>query len=84
MVAVAATYFAPHPELPGSTSSSRTSTPSPRSHHRGLSCSKYVERQIIRAWKTVTGAARKSPRASFMPSDFVLVTAARRRSTLMV
>ncbi|KIM90480.1 hypothetical protein PILCRDRAFT_812228 [Piloderma croceum F 1598] len=44
---------------------------------------KFLERQIIRAWKRITRATRKQPRASFLPADFVLVTARRRRSALL-
>ncbi|EIW79372.1 hypothetical protein CONPUDRAFT_167127 [Coniophora puteana RWD-64-598 SS2] len=48
-----------------------------------VSATKIIERQIIRAWKKVTGAAHKQPRASFLPHDFVLVTAAARRRSIM-
>lgn len=46
--------------------------------------SKFVERQIIRAWKSVTRTTKKSHRASLLPSDFVIVTGrgSNRRSIL--
>jgi hypothetical protein len=43
---------------------------------------KYLERQIVQVWKTLTDAARKPTRVSYVPRDFVLVT--RRRSSLFV
>ncbi|KAF9460514.1 hypothetical protein BDZ94DRAFT_1197674 [Collybia nuda] len=43
---------------------------------------KNFERQIVHAWKIVTGATRKHHRASFMPRDFVLVNS-RRRSAIL-
>ncbi|KAH0836703.1 hypothetical protein J3R83DRAFT_8426 [Lanmaoa asiatica] len=46
-----------------------------------ISCTKFIERQVIQAWKRVTGATRKPQRASFLPNDFVLVTS-RRRSVM--
>ncbi|KAH7927849.1 hypothetical protein BV22DRAFT_1031333 [Leucogyrophana mollusca] len=46
-----------------------------------ISCTKYIERQVIRAWKRVTGVTHKPQRASFMPKDFILVTS-RRRSVM--
>ncbi|KAF8141557.1 hypothetical protein EV363DRAFT_1392009 [Boletus edulis] len=45
------------------------------------SCAKFIERQVIQAWKRVTGATRKHQRASWLPKDFVLVTS-RRRSVM--
>ncbi|KDQ61439.1 hypothetical protein JAAARDRAFT_123854 [Jaapia argillacea MUCL 33604] len=42
------------------------------------SCVKMLERQIIRVWKCVTRSVRKQHRASFLPSDFVLITSRRR------
>ncbi|KAL4065875.1 hypothetical protein J3A83DRAFT_324997 [Scleroderma citrinum] len=47
-----------------------------------LSCTKYIERQAIRAWKRMTGAAHRHQRASkFLPNGFILVTS-RRRSVM--
>ncbi|KIM52456.1 hypothetical protein SCLCIDRAFT_1223732 [Scleroderma citrinum Foug A] len=46
-----------------------------------LSCTKYIERQAIRAWKRMTGAAHRHQRASMMPNGFILVTS-RRRSVM--
>ncbi|KAH7914866.1 hypothetical protein BJ138DRAFT_298977 [Hygrophoropsis aurantiaca] len=46
-----------------------------------ISCTKFIERQVIRAWKRVTAATQKPQRASFMPKDFILVTS-RRRSVM--
>lgn len=43
-----------------------------------LSPRKYLERRIVRAWKHFSQAARKQPRASILPEDFVLLTARRR------
>ncbi|KAG1907845.1 uncharacterized protein F5891DRAFT_997379 [Suillus fuscotomentosus] len=43
-----------------------------------ISCGKYIERQVVRAWKRVTGVTRKHQRASFLPKDFILVTSHRR------
>lgn len=48
-----------------------------------ISCTKFIERQVVRAWKRVTGVARKHQRASFLPKDFILVTS-RRRSVMLV
>ncbi|KAG2157767.1 uncharacterized protein EDB93DRAFT_1325967 [Suillus bovinus] len=47
-----------------------------------ISCGKYIERQVVRAWKRVTGVTRKHQRASFLPNDFILVTS-RRRSVIL-
>ncbi|KAF9223964.1 hypothetical protein BS17DRAFT_703811 [Gyrodon lividus] len=46
-----------------------------------ISCTKFIERQVISAWKRVTGATRKPQRASLLPKDFILVTS-RRRSVM--
>ncbi|KAG1770719.1 hypothetical protein EDD22DRAFT_816501 [Suillus occidentalis] len=48
-----------------------------------ISCTKFIERQVVRAWKRVTGVTRKHQRASFLPKDFILVTS-RRRSVMLV
>ncbi|KAF9240687.1 hypothetical protein BU15DRAFT_73914 [Melanogaster broomeanus] len=48
-----------------------------------ISCTKFIERRVIGAWKRVTGATRKPQRASFLPKDFVLVTS-RRRSVMFI
>lgn len=45
------------------------------------SCTKFIERQVVRAWKRVTGATRKPQRTSVLMKDFVLVTS-RRRSVM--
>ncbi|KAF8555982.1 hypothetical protein OG21DRAFT_1507076 [Imleria badia] len=45
------------------------------------SCTKFIERQVIRAWKRVTGATRRPQRTSVLMKDFVLVTS-RRRSVM--
>ncbi|KAG1876410.1 hypothetical protein DFJ58DRAFT_720881 [Suillus subalutaceus] len=47
-----------------------------------ISCTKLIERQVVRAWKRVTGVTRKNQRASFLPKDFILVTS-RRRSVML-
>ncbi|KAG1808681.1 uncharacterized protein BJ212DRAFT_1280405 [Suillus subaureus] len=47
-----------------------------------ISCTKLIERQVVRAWKRVTGVTRKHQRASFLPKDFILVTS-RRRSVML-
>ncbi|KAG2075728.1 hypothetical protein BDR04DRAFT_1046918 [Suillus decipiens] len=47
-----------------------------------ISCAKFIERQVVRAWKRVTGVTRKPQRASFLPKDFILVTS-RRRSVML-
>ncbi|KAG1768459.1 hypothetical protein EV702DRAFT_1282394 [Suillus placidus] len=47
-----------------------------------ISCTKFIERQVVRAWKRITGVARKHQRASFLPKDFILVTS-RRRSVML-
>ncbi|KAG7094080.1 hypothetical protein E1B28_007699 [Marasmius oreades] len=39
-----------------------------------------IERGIVRAWKTMTIATRKSQRASFVPNGFVMVN--KRRSIM--
>ncbi|KAG1881167.1 hypothetical protein F4604DRAFT_1746861 [Suillus subluteus] len=57
----------------------------PRSFYRRktrISCTKLIERQVVRAWKRVTGVTRKNQRASFLPKDFILVTS-RRRSVML-
>ncbi|KIJ20916.1 hypothetical protein PAXINDRAFT_165740 [Paxillus involutus ATCC 200175] len=46
-----------------------------------ISCTKFIERQVISAWKRVTRATRKPQRASILPKDFILVTS-RRRSVM--
>jgi len=43
-----------------------------------LSCKKYLERRIIRAWKSFSQVTHKPQRASILPEDFVLMTARRR------
>ncbi|EGN96767.1 hypothetical protein SERLA73DRAFT_75629 [Serpula lacrymans var. lacrymans S7.3] len=48
-----------------------------------ISCTKYLERQVILAWKRITRSAHKRDRASFLPKDFVLVTS-HRRSVLFI
>ncbi|KAG2132776.1 hypothetical protein DEU56DRAFT_811991 [Suillus clintonianus] len=48
-----------------------------------ISCTKFIERQVVRAWKRVTRVTRKHQRASFLPKDFILVTS-RRRSAMLV
>lgn len=45
------------------------------------SCTKYIERQVIRAWKRMTGVARRPQQTSFLPNGFILVTS-RRRSVM--
>ncbi|KAI0819145.1 hypothetical protein BC628DRAFT_1333741 [Trametes gibbosa] len=49
----------------------------PREHTR-LSCTKYLERRIIRAWKTISQRSRRAHRASLLPEDFVMLTQRRR------
>lgn len=44
------------------------------------SSKRYFERRIMHAWKAMTRATHKQPRASFVPPDFVLVT--KRRSIM--
>ncbi|KAF8737208.1 hypothetical protein AX14_013244 [Amanita brunnescens Koide BX004] len=39
---------------------------------------RHLERQIVRAWKTLTQITRRSRRSSHVPKDFVLVTSRRR------
>jgi len=56
---------------------------SPASRRSATSHVKRFERQLVHAWKTVTGATRKPQRASFLPQDFVLVTN-RRRSIMFM
>ncbi|THG99800.1 hypothetical protein EW026_g2619 [Hermanssonia centrifuga] len=48
-----------------------------------MSCTKYLERRIIRAWKSVSRMTRKPQRASLLPEDFILLTAAARRRSIM-
>ncbi|KZT10129.1 uncharacterized protein LAESUDRAFT_756321 [Laetiporus sulphureus 93-53] len=43
-----------------------------------FSCKKYLERRIVRAWKSFSQRTRKPERASILPEDFVLMTARRR------
>ncbi|CCM02630.1 uncharacterized protein FIBRA_04733 [Fibroporia radiculosa] len=43
-----------------------------------LSCKKFLERRLIRAWKAFSQTTRKQQRASILPEDFVLMTARRR------
>ncbi|KAF9647140.1 hypothetical protein BDM02DRAFT_3188222 [Thelephora ganbajun] len=43
---------------------------------------KYLERRIIRAWKTLTRTTRKAPRNSILPEGFVLMTS-KRKSIMM-
>ncbi|KAI0629659.1 hypothetical protein C8Q77DRAFT_1220290 [Trametes polyzona] len=46
----------------------------PREHTR-VSCTKYIERRIIRAWKAITSQRnRRHNRASLLPEDFVMLT----------
>ena len=52
------------------------------SNSSSSSYTKHLERQIIRAWKRITRVTRKQHRYSFLPDDFVLVTARKRRSVL--
>ncbi|KAG1740001.1 hypothetical protein EDB19DRAFT_1851717 [Suillus lakei] len=47
-----------------------------------ISCTKLIERQVVRAWKRITGVTRRHQRASFLPKDFILVTS-RRRSVML-
>jgi len=49
-----------------------------------LSCTKYVERQAIRAWKRMTGAAHRHQRASMMPNGFILVTSSPQRNVRVI
>jgi len=49
--------------------------------------SKFLERQVILAWKCVTRAVRKPQRASILPANFIMITAtaqAKRRSALLM
>ncbi|KAK7686251.1 hypothetical protein QCA50_010471 [Cerrena zonata] len=43
-----------------------------------MTCTKYLERTIVRAWKSVSRASRKAHRASILPEDFVMLTNRRR------
>ncbi|KAF7796354.1 hypothetical protein EIP86_007531 [Pleurotus ostreatoroseus] len=43
-----------------------------------ISCTKYIERRIVRAWKSVTRMGRQPHRTSIMIEDFVILTAKRR------
>lgn len=45
------------------------------------SCTKYIERQVIRAWKRMTGVTRRRQQSAFLPNGFILVTS-RRRSVM--
>ncbi|THH18060.1 hypothetical protein EW146_g2880 [Bondarzewia mesenterica] len=58
------------------------STSREQSHrHRkvaSLSCTKYFERRLVRAWKHVTRSMRRPERASIMPEGFVLMNSRRR------
>lgn len=45
-----------------------------------MSCTKYLQRRIVCAWKTISQRSRRRHRASILPDDFVLLTASRRRS----
>ncbi|KAI0774769.1 hypothetical protein BD413DRAFT_304589 [Trametes elegans] len=49
----------------------------PREHAR-MSCTKYIERRIIRAWKSISRRSRRDHRASLLPDDFVMLTTRRR------
>ncbi|KAK0489040.1 hypothetical protein IW261DRAFT_1442934 [Armillaria novae-zelandiae] len=45
------------------------------------SCTRYMERRLVKAWKKITGLTKKQHRASFLPPNFVFVTpSAKRRS----
>ncbi|KAI0373926.1 hypothetical protein BV20DRAFT_936772 [Pilatotrama ljubarskyi] len=43
-----------------------------------MSCTKYLERRIIRAWKAISQRGRRHHRASLLPEDFVMLTSRRR------
>ena len=43
-----------------------------------MTCTKYIERRIVCAWKTISRRTRRRHRASILPEDFVLLTARRR------
>ncbi|KAI8996533.1 hypothetical protein BD414DRAFT_512910 [Trametes punicea] len=43
-----------------------------------MSCTKYIERRIIRAWKAISQRGRRHNRASLLPEDFVILTSRRR------
>ncbi|KAI0358079.1 hypothetical protein OH77DRAFT_1421356 [Trametes cingulata] len=43
-----------------------------------MSCTKYLERRIVRAWKAISQRGRRSHRASILPEDFVMLTSRRR------
>ncbi|KAH9857347.1 hypothetical protein C2E23DRAFT_720790 [Lenzites betulinus] len=49
----------------------------PREHAR-VSCTKYLERRIVRAWKAISQRSRRAHRASILPEDFVMLTQRRR------
>ncbi|KAI0676038.1 hypothetical protein C8Q78DRAFT_1074980 [Trametes maxima] len=49
----------------------------PREQTR-MSCTKYLERRIIRAWKAISQRSRRHHRASLLPEDFVMLTSRRR------
>ncbi|KAI9064026.1 hypothetical protein FKP32DRAFT_1570605 [Trametes sanguinea] len=49
----------------------------PREHSR-MSCTKYIERRIIHAWKAISQRSRRHNRASILPDDFVMLTSRRR------
>ncbi|KAI0751678.1 hypothetical protein C8Q80DRAFT_1268876 [Daedaleopsis nitida] len=43
-----------------------------------MSCTKYLERRIVCAWKAISQRSRRRHRASVLPDDFVLLTSRRR------
>ncbi|KAI0741675.1 hypothetical protein C8Q80DRAFT_1274068 [Daedaleopsis nitida] len=43
-----------------------------------MSCTKYLERRIVCAWKAISQRSRRRHRASILPDDFVLLTSRRR------
>ncbi|KAH9888779.1 hypothetical protein C8Q73DRAFT_654992 [Cubamyces lactineus] len=49
----------------------------PREQTR-MSCTKYIERRIIRAWKAISQRSRRHNRVSILPDDFVMLTSRRR------
>ena len=49
-----------------------------------MSLGKHIERRLICAWKAISRRSRRRQRASMLPEDFVLLTAARRRSVRYV
>ncbi|KAF9269178.1 hypothetical protein L218DRAFT_953729 [Marasmius fiardii PR-910] len=64
------------------TSVSRCASPDSecQSYHFRTSYVRRIERGVVRAWKTMTLATRKSQRASFVPHGFVMVN--KRRSIM--